>query len=202
MRLNDFYARRGKRIFDVVAACILLTVSAPLQAVTALAIRAEMGSPVLFRQVRPGLEGRPFILIKFRTMSNDTLVTGQPEADGERLTRLGRTLRSLSLDEFPQLFNVLKGEMSLVGPRPLLMDYLEKYTPEQMIRHDVRPGITGLAQVQGRNELTWDEKFACDVWYVRNLNFRLDLRIILGTVGAVLGRRGINAPDHDTMPEF
>ena len=202
MRAGDFYARCGKRVFDLFAASVLLIVTAPLQALTALAIRAEMGSPILFRQVRPGLRGRPFTLMKFRTMSNVTLVTGQPEADGERLTRLGRALRSLSFDELPQLFNVFKGDMSLVGPRPLLMEYLEKYTPAQMTRHNVRPGITGLAQVKGRNRLTWDEKFAFDVWYVRNLNFGLDLRIIVSTVGVVLGRRGISAQDHDTMPEL
>jgi lipopolysaccharide/colanic/teichoic acid biosynthesis glycosyltransferase len=160
-----------------------------------------MGSPVLFRQRRPGLHGEPFELLKFRTMKVAKSGEGV-ESDGARLTTIGRTLRSLSLDELPTLWNVLRGDMSLVGPRPLLMEYLSLYNSEQARRHDVPPGITGWAQVNGRNAIDWEEKFELDVWYVDNWSLRLDLSILLQTVAAVLLRRGISADGHSTMPVF
>ena len=165
---------------------------------TALAVRLSMGSPVLFRHRRAGYRGRPFTLLKFRTMR-----PGAPgEPDDARLTRLGALLRAASLDELPQLWNVLCGDMSLVGPRPLLMEYLARYTPEQARRHDVPPGITGLAQVRGRNAITWEEKFALDVWYVDHASLRLDLYILWRTLVAVVRRSGVSAPGHATMPVF
>jgi len=185
-----------KRLIDVVASAIGLVMLAPLMALVALAIRWSMGRPILFQQRRPGYHGRPFTLIKFRTMR----VTDGPDA--ERLTRLGRFLRRSSLDELPQLWNVLKGEMSLVGPRPLLLDYLPRYTPEQARRHLVRPGITGWAQINGRNSLSWDEKFLLDTWYVDHQSTRLDLAILMATVLRVVERRGISSAGHATAPEF
>jgi lipopolysaccharide/colanic/teichoic acid biosynthesis glycosyltransferase len=167
-----------------------------------LLVRVNMGAPVLFHQERPGLHGRPFILYKFRTMRDLRDVEGRLLPDEMRLTRLGRILRSTSLDELPELFNVLKGEMSLVGPRPLLMEYLNRYTPEQARRHEVKPGITGWAQVNGRNAITWEEKFKLDVWYVDNWNLGLDLKILGLTLIKVLKREGISAGGHATMPEF
>jgi lipopolysaccharide/colanic/teichoic acid biosynthesis glycosyltransferase len=187
---------RVKRFLDVAVAAVLLVLLSPVWTVVALAVVVLMGRPVLFRQPRAGRGGRPFTLTKFRTMH-----TG-PGEDGARLTRLGRFLRASSLDELPTLVNVVRGEMSLVGPRPLLVEYLDRYTPEQARRHEVRPGITGLAQVRGRNALSWDEKFAYDVSYVDNAGFGLDLRILWLTVGCVLIRQGINAPDSATAPEF
>lgn len=190
-----------KRAIDVLASGIGLAVSAPVMAAVAVAVRRDLGSPVLFRQQRPGRHGEPFCLIKFRTMrsldSSDSVAN-----DAERLTPLGRWLRSTSLDELPTLWNVFRGDMSLVGPRPLLMEYLERYTPEQNRRHEVRPGVTGLAQVRGRNALTWEEKFAADVEYVDGLGPRMDARIFWATVTAVLRRTGISAPGVDTMPVF
>jgi lipopolysaccharide/colanic/teichoic acid biosynthesis glycosyltransferase len=171
-------------------------------AAVAVAIRVRMGSPVLFRQDRPGLQGRPFRLAKFRTMRAAAGPTGRPLPDGERLTALGRFLRASSLDELPQLWNVLAGDLSLVGPRPLLMQYLARYSPEQARRHEVRPGITGWAQVNGRNALSWEEKFALDVWYVDHWSLALDLRILALTALQVLRRSGISREGYATMPEF
>ena len=192
----------AKRAFDVTVACVGIVVLSPLLAWIAWQVRRELGSPVFFRQARPGLGGRPFMLIKFRTMTNAHDAEGNPLSDADRLTRLGRWLRSTSLDELPELWNVLRGDMSLVGPRPLLVQYLDRYTPEQARRHEVRPGITGWAQVRGRNAISWDEKLALDVWYVDNRNFWLDLRILLETVVKVARREGISAAGEATMPEF
>ena len=196
------YQLFGKRLFDVIIAGIALVVLAPLLALLALLVRATMGAPVLFRQDRPGLHGAPFTLYKFRTMLDTRDAHGNPLDDDARLTALGRFLRSTSLDELPELVNILKGDMSLVGPRPLLMEYLLRYTPEQMRRHDVVPGLTGWAQVSGRNALDWDEKFACDVWYVDNRSFLLDLRILVATALIVLRRQGISQPGHATAEKF
>lgn len=191
-----------KRVFDIIASCILLVLFSPVMALTACLIYLTMGSPVLFRQQRPGLYGQPFTLVKFRTMTDARDKTGNLLPDEMRLTRLGALLRSTSLDELPQLFNVLKGEMSLVGPRPLKMEYLSLYTPRQARRHEVLPGITGWAQVNGRNSLSWEEKFELDVWYVDNQSFWLDLKILFLTVVKVLKREGISAEGHVTMPKF
>ena len=188
-----------KRILDAGVAGVGLVVTAPLQAAVALAVLKEHGRPVLFRQPRPGKDGRVFTLVKFRTM---LLPDAKRVSDADRLTGLGRFLRATSLDELPTLWNVLRGEMSLVGPRPLLVQYLERYSPEQARRHEVRPGITGLAQVRGRNNLDWDDKFALDVEYVDNRSLGLDLRILWETVAVVLLRRGISADGHVTMSEF
>ena len=168
----------------------------------ALAIRITMGSPVIFRQVRPGLHGRPFVIYKFRTMLDLRDEKGNLLPDEKRLTRLGKFLRRFSLDELPELWNVVKGDMSLVGPRPLLMEYLPLYTPEQARRHEVKPGLTGWAQINGRNALSWEEKFKLDVWYVDNLSFWLDMKIIFLTIWKVLKGEGISAPGHATMPKF
>jgi lipopolysaccharide/colanic/teichoic acid biosynthesis glycosyltransferase len=190
-----------KRAVDVLVAGVGLLVSAPVMAVLAVAVRRDLGSPVLFRQVRPGRYGEPFELVKFRTMR--TLGSADSVAnDGERLTPFGRWLRSTSLDELPTLWNVLRGDMSLVGPRPLLMEYLERYTPVQARRHEVRPGVTGLAQVRGRNLLSWDEKFAADVEYVDRIGPVMDARILVATLTTVLRRQGISAPDAPTMHLF
>ena len=162
----------------------------------------EMGSPILFRQTRPGTNGKPFQMIKFRTMRNAIDADGRPLPDSERLTKLGRLLRSSSLDELPELWNVLKGDMSLVGPRPLLMEYLPLYSPEQARRHEVRPGVTGWAQVNGRNAISWNEKFALDVWYVDNRTLWLDLKIIWFTIRKVIKRDGISAAGEATMSRF
>ncbi len=190
-----------KRAIDIVVAVVGLVLTAPLQAGLAVLIARKLGRPVYFRQQRPGRFGEPFTLVKFRTMREP-----DPEAelvtDAERLTPLGSALRSTSLDELPTLWNVLRGDMSLVGPRPLLMHYLERYTPEQARRHDVRPGITGLAQVGGRNSLSWDQKLLSDVDYVARRSVWLDLRILARTVLAVARRRGISAYGEATMPEF
>ena len=191
-----------KRLFDVVVSALLIVLLSPVLLLIALAVRVSMGSPVLFKQVRPGLNGQPFTMYKFRTMIEARDQDGKLLPDEQRLTKLGRFLRSTSLDELPELFNVLKGEMSLVGPRPLLMEYLPLYTPEQARRHEVRPGITGWAQVNGRNAITWEEKFKYDVWYVDNQSFWLDLKILFLTVLKVLRREGISAHGHATMPFF
>lgn len=188
-----------KRALDASVAAVGLVATAPLQAVVALAVLAKHGRPVLFRQPRPGKDGRVFELVKYRTM---LLPDAQRVSDADRLTPLGRFLRSTSLDELPTLWNVLKGDMSLVGPRPLLVQYLDRYSPEQARRHEVRPGITGLAQVRGRNGLDWDEKLALDVEYVDHRSLALDLRILWETVVVVLLRRGISADGHVTMAEF
>lgn len=191
-----------KRTFDVVASAVGGLVLSPLLALIALSIRLRMGKPVLFRQRRPGLHGRAFVLYKFRTMCDAVDASGHVRNDHERLTSLGRFLRASSLDELPELFNVLRGDMSLVGPRPLLMQYLDRYTPEQSRRHAVRPGITGWAQVNGRNELPWEERLALDVWYVDHATVWLDLKILWLTIATVLTRRGVSAAGHATMPEF
>ena len=200
--VSSFYQRRGKRLLDVVGAVAGLFVTAPLQAAAAVAIRREVGSPVLFRQQRPGLGGKPFTLLKLRTMRDAVDASGRVLPDSSRLTPLGRRLRAWSIDELPELWNVLRGDMSLVGPRPLLMEYLPRYTPEQARRHSVRPGLTGWAQVSGRNALSWEEKFALDVWYVDHVSLGLDLRILWRTAWAVVSRTGISAPGHETMPAF
>ena len=191
-----------KRVFDFVAASLaLLMLALPLLALAWL-IRRKLGSPVLFRQVRPGLQGRPFTMVKFRTMTDERGPDGALLPDAQRLTPFGRFLRSSSLDELPELWYVMRGDMSLVGPRPLMMEYLPLYTYEQARRHEVRPGITGWAQVKGRNSLGWDEKFKHDVWYVDNFSFRLDIRILIATVMLVLKREGISPSDLEIMPRF
>jgi lipopolysaccharide/colanic/teichoic acid biosynthesis glycosyltransferase len=190
-----------KRGVDVLLSGVGLVAAAPVMALVAAAVRRDLGSPVLFRQTRPGLHGEPFELVKFRTMR--TLGNSDGVAnDAERLTPFGRWLRSTSLDELPTLWNVFRGDMSLVGPRPLLVEYLQRYTPEQARRHEVRPGITGLAQVRGRNALSWEDKFAADVEYVDGLGPRLDVRILLTTLRTVLRREGISAPGQATMHLF
>jgi lipopolysaccharide/colanic/teichoic acid biosynthesis glycosyltransferase len=190
------------RVFDILFAGLGLALLAPLLAATAFAVRTTLGSPVLFRQARPGLHGRPFVLYKFRTMRQVTDARSQPLPDADRLTRLGRFLRATSLDELPELWNVLRGDMSLVGPRPLLVEYLSLYTPEQARRHWVRPGLTGWAQVNGRNALSWEERLALDVWYVDHRSWHLDVRILLLTVWQVLARTGISQEGHATMERF
>lgn len=190
-----------KRTIDLIVAGALLVVTAPIQAVLALVIRRRLGSPVLFRQPRPGKDERVFELVKFRTMLESDPDRGLV-TDEQRLTGLGRLLRSTSLDELPTLWNVVKGDMSLVGPRPLLVQYLERYSATQRRRHEVRPGITGLAQVSGRNAIRWDEKFKLDLEYVNKRNLRLDLRILFLTIARVLQRDGIAAAGDATMPEF
>jgi lipopolysaccharide/colanic/teichoic acid biosynthesis glycosyltransferase len=194
--------RYPKRLLDLAIAIPAMLFLAPLFAAVALAVRLKLGRPIFFTQLRPGLEGRPFKLIKFRTMRDDVDPNGRLLSDAERLTRFGRFLRSTSLDELPELWNVVKGEMSLVGPRPLLLHYLDLYTPFQMRRHEERPGLTGWAQVNGRNALSWPEKFAHDVWYVENVSFLLDLRILLLTLVRIVGRHGITAEGEATMPYF
>jgi sugar transferase EpsL len=192
----------SKRTFDLVLTCVSLVILSPFLLLLALAMRLAHGSPVLFTQTRPGFFGKPFKIYKFRTMTDRRDAQGDLLPDAERITRLGRFLRASSLDELPELFNVFRGEMSLVGPRPLLMQYLTRYTPEQARRHAVLPGITGWAQVNGRNALTWDDKFRLDVWYVENWSFWLDLRILGMTVVKVVRREGISQPGHATSEEF
>jgi len=191
-----------KRVVDIVGASVGIILVAPVLLVVSLLVLLTMGRPVLFRQQRPGLRGKPFTLYKFRTMRDARSASGELLPDELRLTTFGKWLRSTSLDELPELFNVLKGEMSLVGPRPLLMEYLPRYSPEQARRHEVKPGITGWAQVNGRNALTWEEKFRMDVWYVDHWNLWLDMKIVLLTIWKVLKREGINAEGCATMPVF
>ncbi len=191
-----------KRLIDFFGAGIGLILLSPVLILVAILIWRQMGAPVLFRQTRPGLHGKPFQMIKFRSMRDAVDARGQVLPDAERLTRLGRFLRSSSLDELPELWNVLRGDMSLVGPRPLLMEYLPLYSPEQARRHDLRPGVTGWAQINGRNAISWDEKFALDVWYVDNRTLSLDLRIIWLTIRKVVKREGISAAGEATMPRF
>jgi lipopolysaccharide/colanic/teichoic acid biosynthesis glycosyltransferase len=192
----------AKRAFDVAVAGLALVALGPLLAALAVAVRLLLGRPVLFRQHRPGLDGRPFELLKFRTMTDRRNAAGQPLPDEARLTSFGRWLRATSLDELPELLNVLRGEMSLVGPRPLLMEYLPLYTPEQARRHEVPPGITGWAQVNGRNALSWEDRFALDVWYVDNQSLGLDLRILGRTILKVLRADGISQPGRATQDRF
>jgi lipopolysaccharide/colanic/teichoic acid biosynthesis glycosyltransferase len=191
-----------KRLLDVVGAVLGLVLVAPLLVLITVALLLVQGWPVVFAQVRPGLHGTPFRLYKFRTMRGAQGADGRTLRDAERITRIGALLRSTSLDELPELVNVVKGDMSLVGPRPLKLSYLDRYTPEQARRHDVRPGITGMAQVAGRNELSWEERFAYDVWYVDHRSVWLDIRILVRTVVKVLKREGISHPTHATMPDF
>lgn len=191
-----------KRALDLGVAGAVLLVAAPVMAAAAVAIRLRMGSPVLFRQTRPGLGGRPFQILKFRTMRDAVDAAGQPLPDADRITAVGEFLRKTSIDELPQMWNVLRGDMSLVGPRPLLMEYLPLYSPAQARRHEVRPGITGWTQVNGRNALSWEEKFRLDVWYVDHRSFRLDLRILALTALRVLRRDGISQHGHATMEKF
>ena len=196
------YKTIGKRILDVCLSAAGLLVTLPLIALVALVIRTTLGSPILFTQERPGLNGRPFVLYKFRSMTDARGRSGELLGDDTRLTSVGKWLRKLSLDELPQLWNVLKGDMSLVGPRPLLMEYLPLYNTRQARRHAVRPGITGWAQVKGRNALSWDERFDCDVWYVDHLSFAVDMRILALTVLRVARPHGISQPGSATMPKF
>ena len=191
-----------KRALDIVVAAAVLLLALPVLLLVALAVRINLGSPVLFRQQRPGLHGRPFTMVKFRTMRDATGRDGLPLPDAERLTPFGKLLRSTSLDELPELWNVLCGEMSLVGPRPLLMEYLDRYTPEQARRHEMRPGVTGWAQVNGRNALSWEERFGHDVWYVEHQSLWLDLQILVRTVTMVVRRTNVNAAGEATMSVF
>ena len=191
-----------KRLFDILGAVFGLLILLPIIVTLAWQVRRKLGSPVLFRQTRPGLHGKPFQLIKFRTMRNAIGLDGRPLPDSERMTSFGSFLRSASLDELPELWNVLKGDMSLVGPRPLLLEYLPLYSPEQARRHGVRPGITGWAQVNGRNAISWEEKFALDVWYVESQSFWLDIKILWLTVKKVLIKDGISAAGEATMAKF
>ncbi len=198
----NLYRYFGKRLLDLAITVPALLLCAPLLALAASLVRLLVGSPVFFCQQRPGLHGQPFTLLKFRTMNDVRDRHGNLLPDGERLTAFGRFLRSTSLDELPELINVMRGEMSLVGPRPLLMQYLERYTPEQARRHEVKPGITGWAQVNGRNAISWDEKFSLDVWYVDRQSLWLDVRIFLLTIWKVLRGEGLSQPGHATMEEF
>ena len=191
-----------KRLFDIVLAVLILVVLSPVLALVTFAVRLKFGSPVLFRQARPGINGKPFMLYKFRTMTDERDVKGNLLSDAQRLGPLGQFLRATSLDELPELWNVLKGDMSLVGPRPLLREYLPHYTKEQARRHEVRPGVTGWAQVNGRNALSWEERFALDVWYVDNRSVWLDVKILFLTVWKVVRREGISQAGHATMEPF
>ncbi|OHC24242.1 MAG: sugar transferase [Pseudomonadales bacterium RIFCSPHIGHO2_12_FULL_40_16] len=191
-----------KRLLDIVIASIALVLLSPLYAFVAYKVKKNLGSPVLFRQVRPGLNGKPFEMIKFRTMKDAVDAEGNPLPDSERLTPFGKMLRSTSLDEMPELWNVIKGDMSVVGPRPLLMEYLPLYNKEQAKRHDVRPGMTGHAQVNGRNAISWEEKFKLDTWYVENQSTVLDLKIMLKTVQKVIAKDDISAEGEATMTRF
>ena len=191
-----------KRLFDIFVSAGALIVLSPLMVCLALLIRVKLGAPVLFSQVRPGLNTGPFRMYKFRSMTNARDAHGSLLPDAERLTPFGKFLRASSLDELPELFNILRGDMSLVGPRPLLMEYLPLYSARQARRHEVRPGLTGWAQVNGRNALSWDEKFELDVWYVENRSFALDLKILWLTLLTVIRRKGISSDGHATMPPF
>ena len=193
---------KAKRAVDVLFSIIALVISLPIICLISILIYLTMGRPIFFKQVRPGLYGKPFVLYKFRTMLDLRDQTGKMLPDERRLTSFGRWLRSTSLDELPVLFNVLKGDMSLVGPRPLLMEYLDRYTPEQARRHEVKPGITGWAQINGRNAISWEEKFDLDVWYVDNWSLFLDLKIVILTIIKVLKREGISPEFSEIMPKF
>lgn len=191
-----------KRLFDTIVAFLLLMIISPLLLILAAIVRCFLGAPILFAQERPGLLGKPFQIYKFRTMTEEYAPAGSLKSDAERITPLGRWLRSTSLDELPELFNVVKGDMSLIGPRPLLTEYLPLYSPEQARRHEVKPGITGWAQVNGRNAISWEEKFKLDVWYVDHQSFWLDLKILFLTALRVVQSNGISHPGHETMPKF
>ncbi len=192
----------AKRLFDLLVAALLLVLCSPILLVVALLVRVQHGKPVFFGQKRPGYRSRPFYIYKFRSMTNARAADGSLLPDAQRLTRLGRFLRASSLDELPEFFNILRGEMSLVGPRPLLMQYLERYNSQQARRHDVLPGITGWAQINGRNAISWEEKFALDVWYVDHWSFWLDFKILFLTLWKVIKREGISQPGHATAQEF
>jgi lipopolysaccharide/colanic/teichoic acid biosynthesis glycosyltransferase len=199
---SDIYRRTGKRVFDLALIMLALPVTLPLLVTLALLVRVRLGSPVMFRQERLGLNGKPFSIRKFRTMTNGRDARGNLLPDSERLTRFGRFLRAASLDELPELINVLRGEMSLVGPRPLYSHYRDRYTAEQFRRHEVLPGITGWAQVNGRNAISWEAKFERDVWYVDHCSLRLDVKIIALTLLKIIKREGISQPGHATAEEF
>jgi sugar transferase EpsL len=199
---ETFYSRYGKRWFDLLLTVPGFVVISPLIGLIALLVRLQLGRPVLFKQVRPGLHGKPFTIYKFRTMTDARDQNGKLLPDALRLTKLGRFLRATSLDEFPELWNVIKGDMSLVGPRPLRMEYLPLYTKEQNRRHDVKPGITGWAQVNGRNAITWEEKFSFDVWYVDHISLCADLKILFLTFIKTFKREGVNATTEIAMPRF
>jgi sugar transferase EpsL len=199
---SGIYRGYGKRFLDVVTSATALLLLNPILALVGFLVRYYVGTPIIFRQLRPGLDGRPFTLYKLRTMSNARGPNGILLPDADRLNRFGRFLRSTSLDELPELYDVLKGDMSLVGPRPLLMQYLDRYTPEQMRRHEMRPGITGWAQINGRNALTWEQKFELDVWYVDHVSVWLDAKIIALTVWKIVKREGISQPGQATAEEF
>lgn len=192
----------AKRVFDLGLSVAALVVLAPLMVLVAGGVAIKLGRPILFKQVRPGLDGKPFVMLKFRTMTDLHGSNGMLLPDSERLTSFGRFLRSTSLDELPEIINVVLGQMSMVGPRPLLMEYIGRYSLDQARRHEVKPGITGWAQVNGRNALSWEHKFALDVWYVDHWNLWLDVRILWMTVAGVLSRSGVSAPGHETMPVF
>lgn len=192
----------SKRLFDVILVMPCLVITAPVMIILFLVTRAAHGSPALFKQIRPGLNGEPFTFYKFRTMTNERNKEGELMPDEKRLTSFGKFLRSTSLDELPSLFNVLKGDMSFVGPRPLLMEYLPLYNSIQKRRNDVKPGITGWAQVKGRNLISWEEKFEKDIWYVENQSFWLDVKILFLTIVVTIKRDGISAKEHQTMPKF
>ena len=198
----SFYSRRGKRWLDLSLALPALVVAVPVGCLVSVAVRGALGTPVLFRQTRPGLNGEVFELIKFRTMTDTRDEHGALLDDASRLTGVGQLLRKTSLDELPTLWNVVRGDMGLVGPRPLLVKYMDRYSVEQLRRHSVRPGVTGWAQVNGRNATTWGNRLRDDVWYVDHLTFGLDLQILLKTIVQVLFQRGISAHGHATMPEF
>ncbi len=200
--MSGLYRKAGKRVMDLTLILVTFPLWFPLMFVTALLVRTRLGKPVLFRQSRPGYASVPFQLLKFRTMTNARGSNGSLLPDQERLTPFGRFLRGTSLDELPEILNVIKGDMSLVGPRPLLTEYLPRYTARQARRHEVRPGITGWAQINGRNSIEWAQKFEFDVWYVDNQTVALDLKILAGTVLKVVNRDGIAAQGHATMPEF
>ena len=200
--VSNWYRARGKRLCDAATALVAIAVLSPVFALLWILIQRLLGSPVLFRQERPGLHGQTFTLIKFRSMLAAADQRDGPLSDEARLTPFGRALRSTSLDELPELWNVVRGDMSLVGPRPLLRQYLKRYTPEQARRHEVRPGITGWAQVNGRNALSWEGRFKLDVWYVDNLSWLLDVKILALTVWKILSREGISSPGLATMHEF
>ena len=198
----DIYQRAGKRALDLFLGALLFILAAPLMGFVAFMILLRIGNPVFFKQLRPGKDNLPFILYKFRTMSEEYDSAGRLLPDGLRISAFGRFLRELSLDELPELFNVLKSDMSLVGPRPLLLEYLDRYSPEQARRHEVKPGITGWAQINGRNAISWEEKFKYDVWYVDNWSLWLDIKIIFMTILKAIKREGINQPGRATMEEF
>jgi sugar transferase EpsL len=201
-RKTGFYQKWGKRAFDIVVSAVAILWLAPILLIVALLVRLKLGSPVFFRQERPGIYGKGFMLYKFRSMTDQCDASGNLLPDGQRLTRFGKLLRSTSVDELPELFNVLKGDMSIVGPRPLIMSYLSRYTPEQARRHEMIPGITGWAQINGRNAISWETRFELDVWYIDNYSWRLDLRILALTCWKVIKREGISEAGHQTKSEF